>query len=261
MLEVVQVRQREAGKIFCFDATGIKLKVGQTVIIETEYGLDYGEVISEKDTIDEVPKEESPKKVVRVVTKEDLNKIQENKKKLKEIYTSCVKKIESRKLSMKLVEVEYSFDRSKLVFYFTSEERIDFRDLVKDLAHTFKARIELKQIGVRDEARLLGGFGPCGRVLCCCKFLKDFEPVTIKMAKEQNLPLNPSKISGVCGRLMCCLEYEHDNYRCLLKNMPKVGSAYKTKEGSGKVVSINPLKRSIVVEFEEGFHKEFKVEK
>ncbi|MBM3253932.1 MAG: stage 0 sporulation family protein [Candidatus Omnitrophica bacterium] len=261
MIEVIQVKLREAGKILYFNSTGIKLKPGQSVIVETEYGLDYGEVISEKEVIDETPKEESVKKVVRVATKEDLNHIQENKNRLKEICDTCLKKIQERNLNMKLVEAEYSFDRSKLVFYFTSEERIDFRDLVKDLAHTFKARIELKQIGVRDEAKLLGGFGSCGRALCCAKFLKDFEPVTIKMAKEQSLPLNPSKISGVCGRLMCCLGYESETYHELLKDMPRVGSTYKSKEGSGKIIGVNPLKKTITVEFDEGYQKEFAIRK
>ncbi len=257
MIEVVQVRLRDAGKILYFNSTGIKLKIGQSVIVETEYGLDYGEVVTEKETIEEAPKDEALKKIARPATKEDIAHIEENKNKLKEIYDACLKKIEARNLNMKLVEVEYSFDRSKLVFYFTSEERIDFRDLVKDLAHTFKARIELKQIGVRDEAKLLGGFGPCGRVLCCAKFLKDFGPVTIKMAKEQNLPLNPSKISGVCGRLMCCLGYEHATYHELLKDMPKIGCTYKCKEGSGKIIGVNPLKKTVIVEFDEGYQKEF----
>ncbi|MFH0839056.1 MAG: stage 0 sporulation family protein [Candidatus Omnitrophota bacterium] len=261
MTEVVQVRLREAGKIIYFNSTGFKLKIGTIVIVEMEYGLDYGEVISEIEVIEDSPKDEVLKKIARIATREDVTMIQENKNKLKEIYDTCGKKIQERNLNMKLVEVEYTFDRSKLIFYFTSEERIDFRDLAKDLAHTFKTRIELKQIGVRDEAKLLGGFGCCGRALCCAKFLKDFEPVTIKMAKEQNLPLNPSKISGVCGRLMCCLGYEFGVYHEMLKDMPKIGSAYKSKEGHGKVINVNPLKRTITVEFEEGYQKEIEVKK
>jgi cell fate regulator YaaT (PSP1 superfamily) len=262
MAELIQVKLREAGKIFYFNVTGIDIKIGQTVIVEMEYGLDYGEMISGKEVIDDTPKkEDSVKRVLRVATKEDLNKLQENKNKAKEVYDSCIKKIKERNLNMKLVQAEYSFDRSKLIFYFTSEERIDFRDLVKDLAYTFKSRIELKQIGVRDEAKLLGGFGSCGRAFCCAKFLKDFEPVTIKMAKEQNLPLNPSKISGVCGRLMCCLGYESETYHELLKNMPKVGSSYKSKEGHGKIISVNPIKRTVTVEFDEGYQKEVEFKK
>jgi cell fate regulator YaaT (PSP1 superfamily) len=153
---------------------------------------------------------------------------------------------------MKLIEAEYSFDRSRVVFYFTAEGRIDFRELIKDLAAIFKARIELRQIGVRDEARFLGGFGPCGRTLCCASFLKDFEPVTIKMAKEQNLPLNPTKISGLCGRLMCCLSYEHECYRELMKDLPREGERIKTKDIKGKVINVNALKRTITVETEDG---------
>ncbi|MBF0493953.1 MAG: stage 0 sporulation protein, partial [Candidatus Omnitrophica bacterium] len=185
---------------------------------------------------------------------------QKNKEKTKELMKLCVQKIHEHKLPMKLVDAEYSFDRSKIIFYFTSDNRVDFRDLVKDLASIFRVRIELKQIGVRDEARMVGGCGPCGRRLCCEAFLKDFNPVTIKMAKVQNLPLNPTKISGICGRLMCCLEYEHECYRDLSKGLPKVGKEYKTDKGKGKVIAVNPLKRLITVDFGEGDVRNIKIE-
>jgi cell fate regulator YaaT (PSP1 superfamily) len=181
-----------------------------------------------------------------------MHQIEKNKKKVKEVMDACSKKIHERHLPMKLIDAEFTFDRSKIMFYFTAEGRIDFRDLVKDLANVFKTRIELKQIGVRDEAKMLGGFGPCGRVLCCATFLKDFEPVTIKMAKEQNLPLNPTKISGLCGRLMCCLSYEHKTYKELMKGAPKEGDTIKTEKGSGKVIGINAIKRCSTVELEDG---------
>ncbi len=187
-----------------------------------------------------------------MATKEDLNQIEENRKKAKEAFSVCLEKIQAHKLNMKLVNCEYSFDRSKILFYFTAESRVDFRELVKDLAKIFKARIEMRQIGVRDEAKLFGGFGPCGRELCCSKFLKDFEPVTIKMAKEQGLPLNPPKISGLCGRLMCCLSYEHECYRKLSHDLPKEGDKIVTPQGKGRVVSVNVLRRAVLVEISEG---------
>jgi len=171
----------------------------------------------------------------------------------------CDQKIKEHKLPMKLVDAEYSFDRSKIIFYFTSENRVDFRELVKNLASIFRVRIELRQVGVRDEARMLGGCGPCGRKLCCITFLKDFDPVTIKMAKVQNLPLNPSKISGLCGRLMCCLGYEYDSYRECLKNLPKVGKEFKTDQGKGKVIAVNPLKMTVTVDLGEGKKVEVKL--
>lgn len=176
----------------------------------------------------------------------------EEQKKIKEVMDSCSRKIQERRLPMKLIDAEFSFDRSKVIFYFTAEGRVDFRDLVKDLANVFKTRIELKQIGVRDEAKMLGGLGPCGRALCCATYLKDFEPVTIKMAKEQNLPLNPTKISGLCGRLMCCLGYEYKTYKELMKGLPREGETVKTEKGVGKVVGINAIKRSATVELEDG---------
>jgi cell fate regulator YaaT (PSP1 superfamily) len=181
-----------------------------------------------------------------------MHQIEKNKKKIKEVMDTCAKKIQERHLAMKLIDAEFSFDRSKIMFYFTAEGRVDFRDLVKDLASAFKTRIELKQIGVRDEAKILGGLGPCGRALCCATYLKDFEPVTIKMAKEQNLPLNPTKISGLCGRLMCCLGYEYKTYKDLMKGLPREGEQLKTEKGTGKIISVNAIKRSATVELEDG---------
>lgn len=252
MYEVVQVRLREAGKITYFSPSGMHFKVGDHVIVEADRGLDYGQVLSETSAILDSDIDEPLKKVMRKANPWDMTQIDKNKKKIREVMDACSRKIQDRKLSMKLIDAEFSFDRSKIIFYFTAEGRVDFRDLVKDLANAFKARIELKQIGVRDEAKILGGLGPCGRALCCATYLKDFEPVTIKMAKEQNLPLNPTKISGLCGRLMCCLGYEHKMYKELMKGLPHVGEQIKTEKGNGKIISVNALKRSVTVELESG---------
>lgn len=253
MYEVIQVRLREAGKIAYFSTSGMKFKVGDYVIVEADRGLDYGQVLSETGAILDADVGEEPlKKVVRKANPWDMHQIEKNKKKIKEVMETCSKKIQERKLLMKLIDGEFAFDRSKIIFYFTAEGRIDFRDLVKDLANVFKSRIELKQIGVRDEAKMLGGLGPCGRALCCATHLKDFEPVTVKMAKEQSLPLNPTKISGLCGRLMCCLGYEYKMYKELMKGLPREGEQLKTEKGHGKVVSVNAIKRSVTVELEDG---------
>lgn len=258
MLKVVQVRLREAGKIIYFSTGGLKFKVGEYVIVEQDRGLEYGEVVSEEEALLETEVERPLCKIIRKTNPWDHRQIEKNKKRTKELLQICTHKISERRLSMKLVESEYSFDRSKIIFYFTSEGRVDFRSLVKDLANVFKARIELKQIGVRDEARIMGGYGPCGKELCCAKFLKDFEPVTIRMAKDQNLPLNPTKISGVCGRLMCCLSYENKNYRELLKKLPRIGQEIKTDMGKGKVIAIAPLKSSVTAEIADGKRIEVK---
>jgi cell fate regulator YaaT (PSP1 superfamily) len=252
MYEVIQVRLREAGKITNFSTNGMKFKVGDNVIVEGDRGLDYGQVLSEAAAILDADLEEPLKKVIRKANPWDAHQIDKNKKKIKEVMDTCGKKIQERKLPMKLIDAEFSFDRSKIIFYFTADGRVDFRDLVKDLANVFKTRIELKQIGVRDEAKILGGLGPCGRALCCATYLKDFEPVTIKMAKEQNLPLNPTKISGLCGRLMCCLGYEYNTYKNLMKGMPHEGETVKTEKGPGKVISVNAIKRAVMVELEDG---------
>ena len=252
MYEVIQVRLREAGKITYFSTGGMKFKIGDYVIVEGDRGLDYGQVLSDTQALLDADLEEPLKKVIRKANPWDAHQIDKNKKKIKEVMETCSKKIQERKLPMKLIDAEFSFDRSKTIFYFTADGRVDFRDLVKDLANVFKTRIELKQIGVRDEAKILGGLGPCGRALCCATYLKDFEPVTIKMAKEQNLPLNPTKISGLCGRLMCCLGYEYSTYKNLMKGLPHEGETVKTDKGPGKVVSINALKRAVMVELEDG---------
>ena len=252
MFNAIQARTREQGKVVYCDPGAIPVAVGDCVIVELDRGLEYGQVLTGVQSLKKLPDDEPLKKIIRVAAKEDLAQIEKNKSGIKEAFCVCNRKIQEKKLVMKLIGAEYSFDRSKLIFYFTAGGRIDFRELVKELAAHFKARIELKQIGVRDEAKFIGGFGPCGRHLCCAKFLKDFEPVTIRMAKDQGLPLNPTKISGICGRLMCCLYYEYETYKELLKGLPKQGSKVKTKDGkTGKVISVNPLTRSVTVETED----------
>ena len=221
------------------------------MIIEHDRGLDYGQIISPKDATASNSKEPL-KKILRLTSESDLKQIIENRAKAKEAFNTCLKKIEEHRLDMKLVQAEYSFDRSKIIFYFTAPGRVDFRNLVKELAKVFKARIELRQIGVRDEAKFFGGIGPCGRHLCCATFLKDFEPVTIKMAKEEGLPLNPPKISGLCGRLMCCLSFEYETYKILSKGLPREGERIHAQQGKGKVISVNVFKRTASVELEDG---------
>jgi cell fate regulator YaaT (PSP1 superfamily) len=250
---VAQVKLREGGKIFFFEINEVKFKVGDYVIVEQDRGLDYGQVVSEPETILEKSQEEPVYKIVRVATSEDVSQIDRNKRKIKGVISLCMKKIAEHKLEMKLVDAEYSFDRTKIIFYFTAEGRVDFRELVKELAKAFRVRIELRQIGVRDEAKMLGGFGPCGKTLCCASFLKDFEPVTMRMAKDQNLPLNPAKISGLCGRLMCCLSYESSLYQELSRGLPKIGEMVQPEDGvRGRVVDLNILKRTATVELEDG---------
>ena len=252
MYEVIQVRLRDAGKINYYSPGGVKFKIGDYVIVEADRGLDYGQVLSDTAAILDSDVEEPLRRVVRKANPWDTHQIEKNKKKIKEVMGVCSRKIREHRLSMKLIDAEFTFDRSKVIFYFTADGRIDFRELLKDLANVFKTRIELKQIGVRDEAKILGGLGPCGRALCCATYLKDFEPVTIKMAKEQNLSLNPTKISGLCGRLMCCLGYEHKMYKELMKGLPREGEVIKTEKGHGKVIGVNALKRSVTVELEDG---------
>ncbi len=241
MSEVIGVRFKEVGKIYYFDPQGKKYEAGTKVIVETARGVECGDVaLCNKD----VPDEEiiSPlKTVIRVANENDLKTLKENEEKEKEAFEICLEKIASHGLNMKLVEAEYTFDRSKVLFYFTADGRVDFRDLVKDLASVFRTRIELRQIGVRDESKMLGGLGVCGRPFCCSTFLGGFQPVTIKMAKEQGLSLSPVKISGTCGRLMCCLKYEQASYEHLLRHTPKVGAIVDTKEGRGTVIENNLL--------------------
>jgi len=249
---IILVRLRDSGQVYPYNSGNLTLKEGDYVIVEHDRGLDYGQIVSPKEAVADKNSKEAPKKIVRLAREYDIRQIQDNRLKAKEAFSICTKKIEECKLEMKLVQAEYSFDRSKIIFYFTADGRVDFRNLVKDLAKIFKARIELRQIGVRDEARLFGGFGSCGRELCCRKFLKDFEPVTIKMAKEEGLPLNPPKISGLCGRLMCCLYFEYETYKLLSKGMPREGERIHTQQGKGKVTGINVFKRTATVELEEG---------
>jgi cell fate regulator YaaT (PSP1 superfamily) len=252
MGEIVLVRLRNLGAVYPYSKGELLLHIGDYVIVEHDRGQDYGLVLSCAGAYAEKKEKEPLKKILRLARDTDIKQIEDNRIKAKDAFTSCNKKIEEHNLDMKLVKAEYSFDRSKIIFYFTSAGRVDFRNLVKDLAKIFKARIELKQIGVRDEARLFGGFGPCGRELCCASFLKDFEPVTIKMAKEEGLPLNPPKISGICGRLMCCLSFEYESYKLLSKGLPREGEHVHTLKGKGKVISVNVFKRSASVQLEDG---------
>lgn len=252
MYEVIQVRLREAGKVSYFSTSGLRPAIDSCVIVQADRGTDYGLVVSAPEIILDAEIVEEPlRKIVREATPQDLAQIEKNTKRIKEVIAVCEEKIKARGLSMKLIDAEYSFDKSRVVFYFTAEGRVDFRELIKDLAAILKARIELKQIGVRDEARFLGGFGPCGRALCCASFLKDFDAVTIKMAKEQNLPLNPAKISGLCGRLMCCLSYEHECYKKLMKDLPREGERIKVGDVKGRVVNVNAIKRTVMIESED----------
>lgn len=247
MIKVAGVRFKKAGKVYYFDPEGFDIVKGTSVIVETARGLEYG-VLSEE--IKEVSEKEivAPlKKIVRVANEKDEQQYEENHQKKDRAMVLCQEKIDKHKLDMKLVDVEYTFDNSKIIFYFTADGRVDFRELVKDLAGVFKMRIELRQIGVRDEAKLLGGIGTCGKSLCCHSWLPDFEPVSIKMAKVQNLSLNPTKISGICGRLMCCLKFENDVYLELRRGMPEAGERIKTPDGMGIVMESNILEDKIKV--------------
>lgn len=239
MIETVGIRFKEGGKIYDFDADGKQFNKGDYAIVETVRGMECGLVAKANHGTQEDDITKPLKKVIRVATEEDVKTLAENKEKEKEAFKICEDKIQAHGLEMNLVDVEYTFDRSKLLFYFTADGRVDFRELVKDLASAFRTRIELRQIGVRDESRMVGGFGICGRPFCCNTFLNDFQPVSIKMAKEQGLSLNPTKISGTCGRLMCCLKYEQDTYEHLLRVTPKVGAIVDTPDGKGKVIENN----------------------
>ncbi len=251
MYNVVGVRFKKAGKIYYFDPDGLELENGSHVIVETVRGIEYGKVVIANKTVDDEDIVLPLKKVLRVADDKDRLQVEENKRDARVAYDICLEKIEEHGLEMKLVDVEYTFDRNKVIFYFTADGRIDFRELVKDLAAIFKTRIELRQIGVRDEAKMLGGIGPCGRMLCCSTFLGDFDPVSIKMAKDQNLSLNPTKISGLCGRLMCCLKYENDEYEEAKERLPDLGEIIYTSHGDGKVVGLNLMERIIQIELTE----------
>lgn len=247
MITVVGIRFKKAGKIYYFDPDNLNIKQGDSVIVETARGIEFGEVVIGLKEVSEEDIVSPLKKVLRIADIEDKTKNEENKVKEKEAFGICLEKIAQHELPMKLIDVEYTFDNSKIIFYFVADGRIDFRELVKDLAAIFRTRIELRQIGVRDESKMVGGLGPCGRSLCCASFLGDFEPVSIKMAKEQNLSLNPTKISGVCGRLMCCLNYEQSTYEEIRKKTPTVGSVVKTEDGVGEVAENNILLESVKV--------------
>lgn len=245
MVKIIGVRFRNVGKIYYFNPKSFQMKPGDHVIVETARGVEYGTVVLGPKEVDDRQVVQPLKDVIRMATQKDDAKEESNRKKEKEAYQVCVKKIRAHQLEMKLIDVEYTFDNSKVVFYFTADGRIDFRKLVKDLASVFRMRIELRQIGVRDEAKMIGGVGSCGRGLCCSTWLSDFEPVSIKMAKVQNLSLNPSKISGMCGRLMCCLKFENEVYTHLKKGMPAVGERIKTPDGMAIVSDVNILENII----------------
>ncbi|KJE25740.1 stage 0 sporulation family protein [Geobacillus thermoleovorans] len=251
MYTVVGVRFKKAGKIYYFDPGDAVIPVGEFVIVETARGIEYGKVVIANKQVDENDIVMPLKKVIRVANEKDKWVVEENKKAAREAYDICLRKVEEHGLEMKLIDVEYTFDRNKVIFYFTADGRVDFRELVKDLASIFRTRIELRQIGVRDEAKMLGGIGPCGRMLCCSTFLGDFEPVSIKMAKDQNLSLNPTKISGLCGRLMCCLKYENEEYETAKEQLPDLGEYVETPHGFGKVVGLNILERVLQIELPE----------
>lgn len=261
MNNIVGVRFRKPGKIYFFNTGYLKINPKDKVVVETSYGEELGEVVINKKSISDSNLTTPLKKVTRLATPTDLKHYEENKKKEKEAFKICEEKIKKHKLDMHLTDVEYKFDNSKILFYFTADGRIDFRELVKELASIFKTRIELRQIGVRDEVKRIGGNGICGRELCCCSFLNDFETVSIKMAKEQNISLNPSKISGNCGRLMCCLKYEQDVYEDKLKRLPKIGATVKTVDGEGIVDSIETLKEIVRIKFKDeednNFYKKY----
>ncbi|WP_047154261.1 PSP1 domain-containing protein [Aneurinibacillus tyrosinisolvens] len=247
MFDVVGVRFKKAGKIYYFDPGEFAVNNHDYVIVETARGVEYGQVVIGRKQVADTDVVLPLKKVLRIADEKDRLQVEDNKKIASEAFAICQDKIVAHTLDMKLVDVEYTFDKNKIIFYFTAEGRVDFRELVKDLAAIFRTRIELRQIGVRDEAKMLGGIGPCGRILCCSTFLGDFEPVSIKMAKDQNLSLNPAKISGLCGRLMCCLKYENDNYESGRDELPDIGKEVATVMGHGRVVGVNILERKIQV--------------
>lgn len=241
MAKIVGIKFKRTAKVYYFDPIGLKLKKGDTMIVETARGVEYGAVVLEVKDVPDKEVIQPLKPVIRIATEADLNKIRKDEQRAKDCIKVAAEKVAARNLKMKVIDAEYTFDNGKLVFYFTAAGRVDFRDLVKDLASAFHSRIELRQVGIRDETRLLGGIAPCGRVVCCASCLPDFRKVTIKMAKTQGLSLNPAKISGLCGRLMCCLEYENEHYSETYKLMPKIGSEVDTPDGKAIVVTNNML--------------------
>lgn len=256
MPEVVGVRFRRAGRIYYFDPGTLELKPGQEVIVETSRGLEFGEIVQENKDVEEKEIVSPLRLVRRVAADSDYQQLAENKQRETDAVQICLDRISKHGLEMKLVDVEYTFDRNKIVFYFTADGRVDFRELVRDLAAVFRTRIELRQIGVRDEAKMLGGLGPCGRSLCCTTFLRDFGPISIRMAKEQNLSLNPTKISGICGRLMCCLRYEVEHYENAREFFPPVGEMVVTPNGQGKIMNWNVVKKTVFVELQDSARQE-----
>ena len=257
MVKVIGVRFRQAGKIYNFDPLDFKIEVGNHVIVETARGIEYGKVVQSVQEKNEEDVIMPLKPVIRVATEEDDKIAKQNKDKEKKAFFICKEKIKKHGLEMKLIDTEYTFDNNKVLFYFTADGRIDFRELVKDLASVFKTRIELRQVGVRDETKMLGGIGICGRSLCCSTYLSEFIPVSIKMAKEQNLSLNPTKISGICGRLMCCLKNEQEAYEYLISNLPNVGETVKTFDGlKGEVKSVNVLRQKVKIVIEQNDERE-----
>ncbi|HEX2953922.1 MAG TPA: stage 0 sporulation family protein [Bacillota bacterium] len=252
MALVVGVQFKRAGKVYYFDPNGLEISQNSPVIVETARGMEYGQVVQSPKEIRDEEVTQPLKKVVRLGTPEDQAQLEENRQREKKAFKTGLEKITAHNLDMKLIDVEYTFDRSKIIFYFTADGRVDFRELVKDLASVFRTRIELRQIGVRDEAKMIGGLGPCGRPLCCSTFLGDFEPVSIKMAKEQNLSLNPAKISGICSRLMCCLKYESEGYRITRADCPQVGAKVRHLDVVGKVLEQNIMKETLLIELANG---------
>lgn len=252
MEKVIGVRFKPVGKIYYFDPAQLEIEEGQHVIVETSRGVECGEVALANKTVQDDEIVQPLKKVMRVADQKDLDKVKENKEKEKEAFSLCLEKIQKHDLDMKLIDVEYTFDNNKILFYFTADGRVDFRELVKDLASVFRTRIELRQIGVRDQSKMLGGLGICGKPFCCSSFLSEFQPVSIKMAKEQSLSLNPTKISGTCGRLMCCLKYEQEAYEDLLRITPKNGAIVKTSQGTGQVIDVSLLTGELKIRLQDG---------
>ncbi len=258
MVTVIGVKFKKAGKVYYFDPGQFNIETGTNVIVETARGVEFGKVVIPKREVTDEEIVSPLKKVIRIATEEDIKHASDNSKKETEAYAICLQKIENHSLDMKLIDVEYTFDNNKILFYFTADGRVDFRELVKDLAAVFKTRIELRQIGVRDEAKMMGGIGVCGRVLCCSSYLGEFHPVSIKMAKEQGLSLNPAKISGTCGRLMCCLKYEQDVYEQIIKRAPKTGAIVETPDGQGVVFEIYLIRGIVKVRLDKGNETDLK---
>lgn len=257
---VVGVSFKKAGKVYYFDPNNLELREGDAVIAETARGIEFGEIMIDPREVSDEEIVPPLRKVIRKATDSDIRKEESNRSREKNAYTTCQRKIQSHDLQMKLIDAEYCFDGSQVTFYFSAESRVDFRELVKDLASTLRTKVQLHQVGVRDEAKLFGGMGPCGRALCCSSFMSDFEPVSMKMAKEQCLFLNPLKFSGICGKLMCCLKYEYPMYRELKSSFPSVGAVVTTPKGQGRVVETNVMKRMLTVEFEDRVVEQFTLE-